>query len=374
MKGPSDRNVKVLDLRAQRQEIETLWMGLSQAVRGTYFLSWPWVENWLATLPDKANLTMVGVWEGDRLVAAVFLGQRRMVRNRVVPVRAHFLNATGFADLDEICIEHNGWLAPAGQRCLDLSELVKAIPGRWDELVLGAMDAFPAHVDPPNRIHGEEMRPCHFVDLAKVRGAAGGDYLSLLGGDVRSQIRRSIKLYQARGAIEVDEARSLDEARDMFSELATLHQSTWEGRGKPGAFAMPYFRQFHERLITERFAHGEIQLLRIRVGGTTLGCLYNFVWNGTVSFYQSGVAYERDNKLKPGLVCHVEAIKHNANRGESVYDFLAGDARYKRNLSTDASQMMWLSVQRPRIRFLLEDGLRKGMSLWRQQQEARAPK
>ena len=41
-----------------------------------------------------------------------------------------------------------------------------------------------------------------------------------------------------------------------------------------------------------------------------------------------------------------------------IYDFLAGDMRYKDNLSTDRGELLWVCVQRPRARFLLEDRLR----------------
>ena len=71
-------------------------------------------------------------------------------------------------------------------------------------------------------------------------------------------------------------------------------------------------------------ARRRVDLLRVRAGDTTVGCLYNFVSRGDVSFYQSGLAYETDGKLKPGLVCHALAIDHAARAGHRWYDFLAG--------------------------------------------------
>jgi len=304
---------------------------------------------------------------GNEVVAACFLGRRTMLRSRVIPTRARFVNATGRLEFDEICVEHNGWIARDG---FGLRELVDAIPGQWDELMMDAMDPLPepsasASSFWPSRVQIRSTRPCYSVSLDKVRAAKGSDYLSLLGGDLRSQIRRSYKLYLERGPITVEVATDLEQARAFYREMVALHQVTWEQRGQPGAFALPYFRQFHERLVETRLGLGEIQLMRIRAGDTTLGCLYNFLWKGDVLFYQSGIAYESDNRLKPGLVCHAEAIKHNAAQGARTYDFLAGDARYKRGLSTDVRTMSWLAVQRPRVRFLVEDIVRNTTQAWR---------
>jgi CelD/BcsL family acetyltransferase involved in cellulose biosynthesis len=355
--GPRRRPcARWIDPFTEPAAVRAVWEALAEPAKASYFLSWPWVENWLGSLPPTARLQLLVMMQGETPVAAGFLGRRTMLRNRVVPSRALILNGTGWPEFDEICVEHNAWLASGP---LGLRDVLDALPQVWDELLLDALDAIPdaeSVADAwPIRLKIRERRPCYLVDLEKVRSARDADYLSLLAGDLRSQIKRSYKLYQARGPIALEVATEPEHARDIFSELVALHQTTWKKRGEPGAFATPYFLRFHQRLIEGRIPHGEIQLMRIRAGTSTIGCLYNFVWHGTVSFYQSGVAYESDNRLKPGLLCHVEAIRHNAGAGHRLYDFLAGDARYKRGLSTDVREMVWATVQRPRLRFLAED-------------------
>ena len=65
----------------------------------------------------------------------------------------------------------------------------------------------------------------------------------------------------------------------MFLEaLVRLHQITWTGRGKLGAFANSTFMRFHRELITRGIPRGEIDLLRIDAGEQTVGFLYNFVF------------------------------------------------------------------------------------------------
>jgi CelD/BcsL family acetyltransferase involved in cellulose biosynthesis len=158
--------------------------------------------------------------------------------------------------------------------------------------------------------------------------------------------------------VTLEAARDQATALMFFMEMVYLHQRSWQARGETGAFATEFFRHFHQELIRKRFDCGEIQLLRITAGETTIGCLYNFVFKGKVYFYQSGVNYEDDSRLKPGFTSHVEAIKYNAAIGNACYDFLAGDAAYKDKLSTHQHRLVWATVQKPRIQFRIESELR----------------
>jgi len=341
---------------AERSRIRDVWCGLEAASRPPYFLAWPWVETWLDALPPSAAVVLHVARRAGAPVAAFFLGARTQWRHRVLRSRALHWNQTGHREHDELCIEYNGIVHDGAPP--PITEILARLPGGWDEIYLPALDADGPvarglAADPARLWMRIDRRvPCPMVDLAKVRDA--GDYLKLLGGSTRSQIRRAQKLYGARGKLALDVASSPAEARAIFDELVALHRRSWSERGQAGAF-LPFVHGFHERLIERRFSAGEIQLLRVRAGDATVGCLYNLVWQGDVSFYQSGLAYETDSKLKPGLVCHALAIDHDARAGHRWYDFLAGESRYKQSLATDARALVWLRIQQPRLRFVLED-------------------
>ncbi len=191
-----------------------------------------------------------------------------------------------------------------------------------------------------------------YVDLARVRAA--GDYLALLSPSTRAQIRRTRR---GLGALTVEEAADARQALAFYDELVALHARRWRARGLPGAFADPWIDRFHRRLIERRFPHAEIQLLRVRAGGDTVGCLYNLVAGGRVLFYQGGLAEHADPRVKPGYACHAEAVRVNAAAGRAAYDFLGGEGRYKRSLATDEARLAWARVQRPLARFSVEDRL-----------------
>jgi CelD/BcsL family acetyltransferase involved in cellulose biosynthesis len=348
--------------RSARERIQDIWLGLSAIARPSYFLSWSWTENWLDLLPPEVPMQLAVISADGVPCLAFFLGSRCMRRHGFVSSKVRFLNACGIDDYDELVIEYNSWLAT--DRSLTLRAVLDLLPDDWDEIELPALDVMASPGDllsqglGPYRLK-QRGSACAMVDLDKVR--ASGNYLELLSSNTRSQIRRTAKLYAKRGPLRLEAAQTNESAVDTFNELLLLHDESWTTRGTGGAF-IPFVRAFHERLVRQRFASGEIQLLRLQAGDETIACLYNFVWNGVVYFYQSGIRYESDGRLKPGLLCHAEAVRHNSATGHRLYDFLAGDSQYKRSLATDSRDLIWARIQKPRLRFRVEDVLE---ALWR---------
>ena len=358
-RGPASARPTLEVLEPGHPGVEAIWRGLERESEPRYFLSWGWISTWLTCLA-RAEAPRLAVLSLDgRPVGAGFLCRRRVVRHGALPVRALFLNTTGSPRWDDLTLEHNGIVGPWASG-LTLSALVSALPDGWDELHLPALsaDAFPGNAlgEPLERhvVRVDRRAPAPFVDLEKVRKAEGG-YLSLLGTSTRAQVRRAVRGFPD---LRREVAAGVEEALEMYAELVALHARTWQARGQAGAFADPWIDSFHRRLIADRFPHGEIQLLRLRSRGATVGCLYNLVAYGRVLFYQSGLAPIDDPRLKAGYVCHAEAILHNAAAGHAVYDLLAGGGQYKLSLATDAAELVWARIQRPLLRFAVEERLR----------------
>lgn len=343
-------------LDARDPHARAVWRDLERRAKPSYFLTSAWVDAWLASIESAPP--MVALFDGERAVAAFFVGQRTLVRHHVVVSRARFLNRTGDERLDDLCIEHNQVLSAPGVR-IALDDVILAIPGTWDELFLSGVDADGSGVDLRTCDDRHVVRIDHrvaapFVDLERVR-AAQLDYPSLLHANTRAQLRRAFKAF---GRLDLEVATTPRHALDIYDELVRLHQRAWTERGETGAFGDPWVHAFHRRLIAARVEHGETQLLRVRASGQTVGCLYNLVAYGRVLFYQGGLAELADPKQKAGYVCHALAIDHAARAGHHTYDFLAGDGRYKRSLSTGATELVWARVQRPLARLVVEEQLR----------------
>jgi len=345
--------------------LEADWDALAALCEHSFFNSWAWIGCWLACLPAEIQPRVLRVEENGQLVGLGLLTPRKVRRHGVVRSRVLCLHETGEPALDALRIEHNGLLLLRGREELLARAIVQFLDEdpAWDECFLGGVAADNALLQAAEsvavsaRLVVECREPSLYVDLTRLRDE-GCDYLARLSGNTRSQIRRSMREYESRGPLTITAAATVDEAETYLAELAQLHQQLWTSRGEPGAFAGEFFERFHRTLVRHCFATGGIQLLRAAAGDTTIGYLYNFVADGYVSFYQSGFAYEENPKLKPGLVSHTLAIELNRELGHATYDFLASDAQYKRSLATDARDMVWAVLQRPRLQFELERKLK----------------
>lgn len=323
------------------------------------------MSTWLETLPAENNVRLIVGFIDEEPMVAFFMGTAKRRKYGIFSSRIVSLNTTGMPYFDKLYLEYNSVLADPSIP-LDSDLLFRSIDNMvWDEvhlpgLSLQFMDKLRNLLDRDGANFFaliDEQSSAAYVDLDAVR-AAEMDYLSFLSSNRRSQIRRSIKEYEKDGVIDIVEAGTLQEAQDFFDGLVGLHQKEWTERGGAGAFSNEYLFEFHKKLIASRFSEGEIQMLRISTPKQVLGYLYNFLYNGRVYFYQSGFNYLPGNLYRPGLVSHYCSILHNARSGNSVYDFLAGDADYKSSLATGLDDMYWIRVFRRPVRYHVEKQVR----------------
>ena len=151
-------------------------------------------------------------------------------------------------------------------------------------------------------------------------------------------------MYEQEGPLVHKVAEGSEQTLSMFRELQALHQSNWNRKGQGGAFAEPRVVAFHEHMMRSEHVEARVQLAQVTAGSRLLGYLYSFVCDGVVSSYQSAFNFESDARLKPGLVSHLMAIRHAIASGHHTYDLLAGDDRYKRTLSSQSGELVWMSV------------------------------
>ncbi|MFL1463385.1 GNAT family N-acetyltransferase [Roseococcus sp. DSY-14] len=251
------------------------------------------------------------------------------------------LHASGDPALDRPFIEHNAPLVAAGAPAGTAAALLRAAWGQAGRLVLPGVP--PALAEAAGGVAWRrQLRPSPCIDLAAARAAGG--WLATLSANTRQQLRRSDRLYAARGALEARAATTPAEAAALLTEMMALHDRRWGGQG---AFATPWLRRFHAELAQRLLARGELELLRVSAGGATVGILHNLRRAGRVFAYQAGWAAEADTRMKPGLTCHHQAIARALDRGDAQYDLLAGGQRYKASLAGGGADLAWVELVRP---------------------------
>lgn len=351
-----------------QSELADCWQDLERRSDCSIFSSWHWIGPWIASARGEFYL-LIARCHGRVVGLGVFgfATPRHPYRVRATPTI--YLSQSGDPAQDVVTIEYNEILsdreyaAEVRRACLCHLLAWRRLPdGRsiramaWNGAVEAEFVELAAGSKAPWRVVAEA--PSSFVDLATIRGSDRA-FLGHVSANTRRQVRRAMALYeQHHGPLRLDAAGKVDEALAFFHAAGALHQARWQPRGKPGAFAYPFYVRFHERLIAEGLRKGVVELVRVSAGEMPIGYLYNFLYRGRVYYYFSGFRYEADNRLKPGLVSHVLCIEHHLARGMEAYDFMAGDNRYKTSLGQPGPRMIGVIFEQPTPMLRLESWLR----------------
>jgi hypothetical protein len=344
--------------RPDQAALESMWRGLEARSDINFYLSWSWIGAWIAEagMPD---LVLAGRAGGELVCLGLFRRSRQR-RHGFVRSRILCLHETGEEDKDVIFIEYNGFLTDRRFGRLEAAGLrFLQSQGGFDEVQLGGftVDSFEAVKAAGFKTYIHALKTSAFVDLKAIR-MGGGDYLATISSNSRYQIRRALKLYEARGPLTLEPAGSVEEAFAFFDAMGVLHESAWQQKSEGGAWRFPFLLAFHRRLIEQSFPEGGLEIVRVSCSGEAIGYIHCLVRDGWYGSYLSGFAYEADNKVKPGLVSFYLYVEHLLKNGAQTLDFLAGDHRYKTSLGQPGPDMYWFRVQQRRPQFMLEDALR----------------
>lgn len=360
---------KIYNPFSQFDSVKEIWGHLLNRCPHSYYLAWPWTELWLKSLPADCKLFLVVGYRDESPVIAFFLGSRTTTRHRFLKFEQLALNQTLIPYFDSVYIEYNSMLIDPEIE-ISLESILEGIPLKWDEFLMTRCSSMYQPNLIPNEslntkydVQTEQFRS-YYVDLEKIR-QNNCDYLALLSQKRRNKIRRTIKEYEKIGEIRVRIAESAEEALEIFDELITLHQKRWMERGSRGVFSSEYIIDFNKALVSKRFGHGEIQLIKISAGEHTLGCLYTIIYNQKVLGGHCGFNYIPGNLYSPGIVCHYYLIMHNTRIGLNCYDFMDGEAQYKESLSTNYNEIETTVIHKRNIKFRTENNLTKLLAIFR---------
>ena len=305
------------------------WDALAGAGRDSPFLRWSWAGCLAARrFPDPWLLT---VHDAETLVGLALLGRTRSGLGSSL-----HLHATGDPAADAVFIEHNGVVSAPGREAALLGALLDAARG---QVVLpGVDDAWLHAARAAGGLTGPvQSRPAPFVRL----DAPGG-----VSRNTRAQLARSDRSYAASGPLRAERAGKVADALGFLDAMLPWHFATWRSRGVASGLAGAPVQAFLRALLHRGVPDGTVDMLHVAAGPRTVGFLLNLRAGRRVAAYASGFDYAGASPHeKPGLTCHAAAIALARATGALEYDFLAGDARYKRSLANDVRSLHWLAWQ-----------------------------
>ncbi|MFA7554739.1 MAG: GNAT family N-acetyltransferase [Spongiibacteraceae bacterium] len=334
------------------------WQALELCSANEFFLSWLWIGTWLEVFKPAVNV--LRVTQSDQVVALALITHSAERRHGWLRSNILRLHQTGEQIEDQIWIEYNDILIATEhrglveQRCVEF--LLAQVAG-WDELVLGASsDTSLQNFSHPQLFeHIRWTAPSYGVDLAALR-EQGISYLQSRSKNTRAQIRRAHRDAQALGEISFTAVTDTEQALQAFDAIGSLHKQRW---GDDSGFNNAAFVAFHQCLISRAMPAGNIEVFQFNKDGELIAGLYNFLYRGKVYFYLSGINYQGTESIKPGLLCHAECIQAHQSAGKMHYDFMGGDARYKRSLGQHTTDLKIIAFQKKTAGLWLEQKLRR---------------
>ena len=318
-----------------------------------------WLATWWRIFGKQAGreLSVFTCRERGRLVGMVPLVRRSYWYGGALPFRRLEWMGTGEGEADEICCEYLAPITRSGFEDAAVESfgaaLADGLLGSWDELVLPAMDgssAWPKRLEQHLGASGVRVATTSTNVATRVALPASFDrFLASLSSSSRYLVRRAMRDLDtyAGGNVELRRASTPRELEIGRSVLLSLHDERWQGQG---AFRSARFHAFHERVMPELFARGELELVWMMARDEPIAAAYNFVHRGTVHFYQGGRRTDLPKHLRPGIAMHAHAIRRAIDLGHHHYDWMAGGARYKRQLGTETRPIVTLRAVRPSLR------------------------
>lgn len=291
------------------------------------FTSLLWQESWLVSLDKFQHLYAFN--RDEETIGYCWLSKKKV--SSLPFIQTWFLNQAGDRERDQVWIENNKIVCAQVDQVDCLNALLQFVDGTGTDKL---------YVSMANVREWKQLSPYagHNYLGAPINGyrtfLAGGAIEAVLSKNTRAQVRRSNKrLSDAYGKLSIEEA-SKEQACDYFESLGKFHVKKWGSSPEGSGFNNPYFIAHHTHLITRFFEN--VSLVRVLAGGTVVGYSYNLVYENQIYFYCSGINYEfEDKKIKPGYTMHFLLMQFYKEKGFAWYDFLGGESRYKKSLSSD---------------------------------------
>jgi CelD/BcsL family acetyltransferase involved in cellulose biosynthesis len=349
---------------AAAQRVRADWEALlRRAARSELTHAPHWLLTWWQVYGRRQGrrLRLVLLHQGGRLVGVAPLLLRTHWYGCLPFRRVEFL-ASGEPPAQAVWSNHLGVVAQRGAEGPVVRRLAAALLagelGGWDEVVLPMLSGdtpFPALLRDAFAAGGPGVA-AEVVETARapyaVLPARWEDYVRGLPRAHRRHLVRTLSAFDAWAGpdsrlLRATTPAELEEGKRVLVEL---HHERWRGAGKAGVFRRPDYVRFHDAIMPQLLARGELELLWLTARGRPVAALYGMAWGDKVCAYQMGRRLDVPANVRPGGVLLALAIRKAIEAGRREFDFLADEAPYKRWLAHASRPLLRLRVVRRSLR------------------------
>ncbi|MBN1589672.1 MAG: GNAT family N-acetyltransferase [Pirellulales bacterium] len=322
---------------------------------GVPFRSWTWATTWWRHYGEQVagrRLFVLGVFDHRNILIGLapwyLEGDGR--RNRVIR----------FFGSGEVCSDYLSLLAEPGLKKAVVGALAHRLlrstnpgnenndnPARWDMLELTGIDSRDVLVDwlaghlalGGCTVHHQMGPPCRRTELPRTLET----YLRSLSKNSRRRAHRLKRDLLDSGRAELSTVANLGELDLAMDRFIELHQRRQRMLNRSGCFASPRFTAFHRDVAARMLVAGQLRLHTLWIDRRPAATEYQFLGNGVVYAYQSGVDPMRLD-LQPGHAMQLAMLTWAINNGYRAYDFLRGDESYKSHWNAERRDSMEIRV------------------------------
>jgi CelD/BcsL family acetyltransferase involved in cellulose biosynthesis len=340
------------------------WEALEAKSSPLFFLSWKWIGPWLKQVDASEKLILVQATQDNQIVGLGIFVEKKVTRYTVLKSTQWFLHRSGVGSSDQIWIENNNFLTTDENKELIIESIWQTLllqHSKVDEFIIAMYHNTPEQFKLPASSKYNTTTAYtengYYFNLKNILSL--DDYLSSLSKNTRKQIKRNYKLLSQLGAYEFSVAESPEKQNQILKKCKQWHIDKWQRTDTPSGFINPSFTSFHHNLMNEVHPTNKTVIANLKINGELLGCLYCFIDHNCAYFYLSAFKPIEDNRIKLGLSLHTLFIQWLIENRPAIYkyDFLAGEARYKKSLSSHQDNHSYVVVQKDLIKFKVENSL-----------------
>ena len=363
---PRTLRTQPLNTAAQLFELEAAWEALwrDQSVPQPA-LEPQFVRLWCQHFGNASTLHAFAFWHDTELIGLSLLQRRRVRAGPGVHIAR--LQAVGGSDGhgDGVWLPAPGVLAADGWEPEVANALVTALSGaeapRFDDCLLELQPPGPlleGVVSAATERRIPRDRTIQDTQLARRLPADWPALLTALPKKKRYALRRAETALAERGRLDWHRAATEPERQAGFALLMRLHGARWQHAGQPGVFAASRFSSFHRDYSRHLQAAGRLELQWLTLDDAPIAALYQLRCGNTQYLYQLGREPDLPNALQPGIAAVALAMRDAMANGIDHYDFMLGEAPYKRLFGATPTRLEALRLSGPGARARLLRGLR----------------
>ncbi len=337
------------ELITEASELSRLRQEWTRLVNGrgdlSVFTTWEWIYTWWTSYAADCRLSILTVFDGDRMVGIVPLYRAPLRAYLGIDYEALRLIGDGSHDSDYLDL-----IAERGQEERVVEAVVEQFVSgslRADLMLISELPSSSPSLPLLRRVaaargcivRSEKEVPCAYVDLPR----EWDRYIQGLNSRMRTKVRSLTKRFDADPRAVFDMCGDSKNLEERLDSLFELHARRWQGKGQAGVFTSVTKREFYKRMAESFLHQGWLRFYSLQLDGRYVAHQFCSELNGTVYLHQEGFDPELSDQ-GIGNVLRAYVFRDCIRRGVRVYDFLGGVTSHKLDWGSSVKTSLCLCV------------------------------